>query len=183
MRTAVDHTTFQIMSSLSWQLVIVFPDPYNGVDGLLGVTKFSFGSDSKVMPVGCMTTTYDALDSMVVSTVGPVALSVVVMLCAFLRGGSDDKKTKNIQRHIGHVITIAFLTLPAACTAIFRTFHCRSFDEIDEQYLVVDYSVECGTTRHNAHRGLALFFVFIYVRPGLLFLFVFAHLLARDNAQ
>ena len=117
---------------------------------------------------------------MLASTVGPVALSVVVMLGAFLRGGSGGNKTKIIQQHIGYVITIAFLTLPAACTAIFRTFHCRPFDGINEQYLVVDYSVECGTPRHNAHRGIALFFVFIYVRLDFC---CFPHLSVRDEAQ
>ena len=73
-----------------------------------------------------------------------------------------EQKVRVVRGHLAAVVMLTFFILPTSCTAIFRTFVCKEFDQIGS-FLVSDYAVECFTPRHNAHMFVAAFLIVIYV--------------------
>ncbi len=135
----------------------------------IGFSNLSLGSNSKLIPMGCFTRGYDALDSMLISAIGPIFLAALVMLwaAARLKNKTEETLRKKISRqHFSAVVMISFFMLPTACTAIFRTFFCKQFDGDENSFLIADYSVQCFTTRHNLNVFIAVCFVFVYVRTA-----------------
>ena len=60
------------------------------------------------------------------------------------------------------MILLLFCVLPSTSTCIFRTFHCRSFDDPVEPHLYADLSVQCYTPRHNSFMAYAALMIVVY---------------------
>ena len=74
---------------------------------------------------------------------------------------------------------VSFLSLPTSSTALFRTFHCKTFDN-GENYLIADYSINCDS---SAHKGYMLFsgLMFMVFPVGTPLAYFFLLHAARDR--
>jgi len=92
-----------------------------------------------------------------------------------LKAGTADKASLYLQAGL----MVSFLSLPTSSTALFRTFHCKAFDN-GEDYLIADYSINCASAAHQGfmiYSGL-MFMVFPIGTPLVYFVLLRA---ARDR--
>ena len=69
---------------------------------------------------------------------------------------------KEAQGLLAWTILILFFTMPPVSSVIFYVFKCRYFEDSDEWYLVVDYSIQCEGEERAAWLLFALIMVLIY---------------------
>ena len=69
---------------------------------------------------------------------------------------------KEAQGLLAWTILILFFTMPPVSSVIFSVFKCRYFEDSDEWYLVVDYSIQCEGEERTAWLLFALIMVLIY---------------------
>ena len=145
---------------MQWELEATYPQPFTSFLGFFSFVKLSLGNDSKLLPMGCLTSNYDYLDSLLVSTLGPMVCVAVIGLISFVRSLGAEKKATIWNQGKYAIVVLSFCVLPQYSTTIFRTFLCTKFDG-ESSYLNADYSVEC-TGRYDAFFTLAILMVFVY---------------------
>jgi hypothetical protein len=92
-----------------------------------------------------------------------------------------------IQRYVSMVMFITYLVLPGCTTTILKVFTCTNIDPESllpgaNLYLQADFSIACGSPRHNF--GVVWAAVFIVVYPiGVPSLYMFLLYLAKDQIK
>jgi hypothetical protein len=71
---------------------------------------------------------------------------------------------KALAKHYLAFLAMTFLVYSTVSTAVFQTFACDVVDSAAPtiSYLRADYSIQCGTAKHNAYKVYAAFMVIIY---------------------
>ena len=77
-------------------------------------------------------------------------------------------------------LSLTFLVYPMVSSASLRAFSCEDFEDFDtdRSFLRADYSVECGTSQHEAAKSLATAGILIYP-VGISFVYIMLMLRAR----
>ena len=147
---------YQIVASVSWSLELSFPEPYQSFNNLIAaVTQLSVG---QIFPMGCFGS-YNHHAHLLVITLVPLLLYVLLGSVAFVKkSAKNDTAAKCLQG----AVMVSFLILPTTSTALFRTFHCMDFEEMNppKRYLFADLSIDCDSDQHKSfqvcewYRGL-----------------------------
>ena len=161
--------TLQIVTAVSWQLALTFPDPFASVQAALSFVQMSLGNDSRLLPMGCLTRNYDYYGSILISTLGPMFGGVLIAAFGMLRSSGLDENAKKrvMNQHKYALILLTFCVLPTASAAIFRTYDCREIMENDEtgasrSWLVADLQLECGTAQHSTFMAISGIMILLY---------------------
>eukprot|EP00953_Heterococcus_sp_UTEX-ZZ885_P019923 11128-Heterococcus_DN1.PRE.3 len=73
------------------------------------------------------------------------------------------KLEKALAKHYLVGLAVTFLIYSTVSTAVFQTFACDNVDaKVQKSYLRADYSIECGTTKHNLFKVYAGIMVIVY---------------------
>lgn len=118
-----------------------------------------------MLSAGCLIDT-DLYDSLLVSTIGPLAVAglVLVSRTAALRrctASDQDRHSKCERRHASALFWVSFLAYSTTSATIFQTFAC---DDIDDgtSFLRVDHSAQCYTPKHKGCMGYAAVMIIVY---------------------
>lgn len=158
---------YQIIASVTWSLELTFPEPYNSVQLFLSnIMDFSLAG---ILPIQCLVG-FRYHTHILIVTLCPLAV-ILPLTAAYWRSPNP--------RYLQAALMVSFLTLPTSCTALFRTFHCRSFDD-GSAYLFADYSVDCNSEIHQSFKIYSgvMFAVFPIGTPLVYFILLFS---ARDR--
>jgi hypothetical protein len=143
------------------------------------------------LSVQCYTTSYDYVDRMVDVTMIPVALVLVLVVCFLVHRAYLISKKREweriIQRYVSMFLFITYLVLPGCTTTILKVFECTNADPEsllsgEQYYLEADYSIKCGSSRHNFGKGWAAVCIVVYP-IGIPSLYMFLLYLAKDQIK
>ena len=129
--------------------------------------------------MGCVAR-YGHFTHLLVVTVIPLVLIGVLNLVAIVNKGNVAKGGSDHRAQIFNaVIMITFCVLPSSSCQIFRTFHCKSFDE-NNRFLVADLAVDCDSGAYSGMLSYAVLMLVVYPIGGPLFYLYLLHG-ARDK--
>ena len=132
-------------TAADWALETTFPDPFGSFVSLFStVTELEL---PHVVPLGCVAS-YDFHSHLLLITLGPLALMSMCATSAAML--SRLGRARWSQRCYSAALMISFVTLPSASITLFRTFHCRTLEESDDEFLL---AVSRGVFRASL-RGL-----------------------------
>lgn len=141
---------------------MAYPEIYETFLGYVDVVNLDL---AWMMSAGCLIDT-DFYDSLLVSTIGPLVMTGLVLLSRTVmrrRYPANDqiKRSKSDRRHASAIFWVSFLVYSKTSGTIFQAFAC---DEIDNgtSFLRVDHSVQCFTPRHKWFMGYAGVMSIIY---------------------
>ena len=145
-------TFYQIASPMASNLGVKFPPRLTKA-----LDSFSFLAFDIVpsLNLSCFklwfTSDYDAIHSLFITTLWPIAASFIILVVipltkARFSGGSY---LTVATRFIYPFLLLTFFVYISTCTEIFRFFKCDEFKDIDRSYLEVDYSVSCDDDRYE----------------------------------
>lgn len=128
---------------------VTYPTLYESFLGYVDVVNLDL---VWMLSAGCLIDT-DFYDSLLVSTIGPLAVAGLVLVsraAARRRHPASDqgRRAKSERRHASALFWVSFLVYSTTSATIFQTFAC---DDIDDgtSFLRVDHSVQCYTTKHK----------------------------------
>ena len=112
---------------------------------------------AQLMPIECLARYSHHTHLMTVTLIPLGFIAFVLMVGGMLKSGSSGRQ---VCQHAA--IMVAFIVLPTTSTAIFRTFHCQSFDNGYGNFLVSDLSINCDGAGHGGMIVFAVLMVLIY---------------------
>ena len=139
---------------MSWSLEVTFPEPYQTLQAFASVIMdFSIVG---LLPIECLVgLSYHS--HVLVVTLVPLLLVITCVVAYKITSGTkttpykisaddnisvDGKNGEKIQfmglssgTYLQAALMVSFLTLPTSSTALFRTFHCKTFDD-NSRYLI-----------------------------------------------
>ena len=129
----VVFSSYQIIASVSWSLEIIFPEPYQTLQAYLSsVMDLSL---SGILPIKCLMRFSYHSHLLIVTLVPLVMIALLVGYAMFF---DNQKRSSRSGTCVCTALMVSFLTLPTSSTALFRTFHCRTFED-NSRYLIADY--------------------------------------------
>ncbi|GMI01196.1 hypothetical protein TrST_g6997 [Triparma strigata] len=147
----------QIVTGLGFALDLAFPPLITNLFDFFG---FIFNLDFlSLMPVGCLST-YNYHRRLVVTTAGPLLLSILMMI--WYKALIKARKHKAANALFGWFLFLSFLVLPSVSTMIFYNFACKDFDGDYGSYLKVDLSIDCNSAEHKLFSVYAFFTILVY---------------------
>jgi len=119
----------------------------------------------KFMNVGCMFPT-SFYSKLLVSTVLPIALSILILLVWFISHNlgrkSEVQKNELNDKATTFFLTLTYIVFPSVSTTVFDTFNCIQFGEDENYYLASDKSIVCYTDEHELAQLYATFMIAVY---------------------
>lgn len=86
--------------------------------------------------------------------------------------GNGKKPVLDPGKCLHAALLVLILVVPTTSTALFRTFHCRSYDD-GTRYLVADLSIDCDDSRHRMFEAYCGFMILAFpVGVPLIFLYL-----------
>ena len=167
--------TYQIVASVEWSLNLTLPSPMSDFTRLFSLTLLNITS---ILPLECWMP-YSHFNHLIFSCIAPLLLSAVIALSCIVRRAhmfshatkhsttkEDDEQAaiilrREFDRHLYLFLLLTFVVLPTTSTTILRTFACQSFENGGE-WLVADFSLECGTPVHQGHCLFAGLMTLVY---------------------
>ena len=139
---------------------ITYPKAYQDFLNVLNVLNIG----SWVRSAGCMTYV-DFHVRFLVMTIGPI-LTVPILAGTYLyvvqrHGASGETLDYAWQKHVSSLLFIMFYVYNGSSSVIFEMFECDHVDE-GQNYLRVDYTIECDTIKHRVLEGFAKFMILVY---------------------
>lgn len=169
-RVKIYITLWQIVSLLPFALNLDFPNVYSAIASALNVFNLNV-STSSLVTCGA-DDGYDAIDALIVDTVYPIVVVILLRICeaihVWIKSSDDVRMKSNISaRYFNIFLVFTYLILPFTSVQIFQTFSCRDVDPDDvepgeDQYMTVDYSVSCSSSKYQFGYVWAIVSVFVY---------------------
>ena len=99
-----------------------------------------------LVPIACINPDANYYDSLVFSTLMPIAAAVCLMGANFYRGVKIDEKGNRTgtPAYLNACLLLTYLVISPVSTKIFYFFRCESFSEINTSYLTVDLRLGCS---------------------------------------
>lgn len=160
---------------------VTFPSLYESFLGYIDVVNLDL---AWMLSAGCLIDA-DFYDSLLVSTMGPLAVAGLVLLSreATRRGcpADQDRRSKNERQHASVMFWISFLVYSTSSATIFQTFACDDLDD-GTSFLRADHSVQCYIPKHEAFMWYAGVMIIIYPF-GIPFCYALALYSARNGIK
>ncbi|GMH77019.1 hypothetical protein TL16_g07263 [Triparma laevis f. inornata] len=163
------RTTFKIFSSF-YQVTSQFEDtlnvrfPENFENFMRKMKGFVTLDFIKVAKVGCLVEV-DFYKKLLVMTLGPIALSVALLLATAIL--SRLVKTKEIRANVienasAIFLSITYIVFAGVSTTILDTYNCKTYGDELTEYMVSDQSLACDTPAHETYLTYASAMIFVY---------------------
>jgi hypothetical protein len=153
-------STFQIVMSVSWNLNITFPEPYNKFTQLMSFLQLDFFN------LECLQSSYYA--GVYVASVFPMFLSVIIWAVFALRYSfqvamhhEKDIKQVIFTEHMHMFLLVVYLFLPPVAAIQFRALNCMKLAD-GQSYLRADTSVNCNSDGYYDFTIVNGFLITIY---------------------
>eukprot|EP00953_Heterococcus_sp_UTEX-ZZ885_P008097 4861-Heterococcus_DN1.PRE.2 len=169
---------FQIVTQFIGITGLPIPEFYQRFLGWTDVFNFNIGW---LLSLSCMTK-LNFYERLLLTTLSPIA---AVLILGFIYMCIDCKPVEQVsasrQRVGGHTrrlivlkeklylvfLAMTFLIYSTVSTAVFQTFACDRTDDdvhtnVTTSYLRADYSIQCGTVKHNLYRYYAYIMIAVY---------------------
>jgi hypothetical protein len=144
----VIYSTLQIITSVTANLDIAFPEPFASFLGNLSFIQFQFISFE------CMSgSTYHQQVYGVVAS--PVLVAIAIWAVYFVRLGyllvDDAKQSRDVlwAQHFKWTLTLSYISLPVVVKAQFMGLNCFNFPYNGQSYLKADTSINCASPVSN----------------------------------
>ena len=146
----VIYSTVQIVTSISVNLDMTFPEPFASIAGKAAFVQLDF------LSIDCMKgSSYHS--NVYATSAFPLVLFVVVFLSyvfsncvAYVTGAlNKTKKAQLYSFHFSAFLTITYLVLPAVASSQFKGLNCIQYANSDEAYLKADTSIDCNGPVHQ----------------------------------
>jgi len=159
---------FQITTNLAFALDIPWPTAYQQFITQFTMLNFDFIQWSSV---GCVVSTHFYTKFLAI-TMAPLAILVLVFLFYWvpryirsvqteqdyeLRRGAEQRSRRQFWKLF---LFTLFLIYPGVSSTVLRLFVCRDINGVN--YLLADFTVECGTSEWRTYALIDIFFIALY---------------------
>jgi hypothetical protein len=156
------YVTIQIIVSVSTNLDMSFPEPFNTLSSMLGILQLDF------LSADCMEGSTFHTNVYFISSF-PAFLIFLVILLYYIRKYWNMKypdASFNLQEvyddHFKTFLLITFMFLPPVAMTQFRGLNCIYYKHNNDAYLKADSSIDCNSKAHQQFVIINAFLILIY---------------------
>ena len=155
---------FQVLSKYSELQEIDWPEPFDTFMGWLSIIAFDLSAWFPSLE--CAPGNFNSYQSLLLWTVGPIALYTLACFAAVVRSGGH-RPWKAMKKVTEVALQLLSLVHTLICVRIFQIFDCDKFDNGDDGdgklfFLHADYSINCEAPRHRAFQTFSYGMIVFY---------------------
>ena len=153
---------YQISSQFESVLNIRFPKAFEEFGRM--VSSIANLDALHVAKVGCIVHT-DFYTKLLVSTLGPIAVSLVIFLFSllfYLSTRSKDSRDAIVDAAMSLFLSLTYMVFASVSTTVFDTFNCERYGDDETFYMASDQSISCDDPTHKKYQGFAYVMIAVY---------------------
>jgi hypothetical protein len=174
--------TSQIIGTISWNLSIRYPEPFDSLLKVLAYLQLNF------FALDCQDSSANFTSRVLFNSFGPLVLSAAIVIGYFIRvallnnsakkalDGKDEEKDKEVmesekqrlmEQHLYFFLLLGFIVLPTVSMLQFTALECTDLAD-GSSYLRVDTSISCHSSSYKSFLIMDGFLIVIYQSVPLL---------------
>lgn len=162
-------TTAQITGPVGSNLGVMFPPKFTSALGSLAIVNLD------ILPslnLACMYE-FNYINKVYVTTLAPIAMSVVLFLGMLIMKGGNVKKAGSAAAT--PFLAFTFIIFISTSSAVFGYFKCDEFIDIGDSFIEGDYSISCKGDEYKRNQVFAAIMTILYPIgiPAMYFILLF----------
>jgi len=161
-------STYTIVESISWNINIVLPHPFDSMVKLFSVLSLDFLSPE------CLASSSNAYSSVYVWSLVPIALATANAFAFWGRrwfSKSEAEAANLAQQHVYAFLLGSFLVIPASTRRQFAALNCQEL-RADAVYLREDTSIDCLSASHEIFSRVDAVFIALFMSVPLVWVWL-----------
>jgi hypothetical protein len=162
--------TFQVVASTAVVISVAMPDKFSRFANVVNLLNLNFSS---LFQFGCAGR-YTYFDTVLFTTLSPVAVAVVFVLLLFSEFGYRTlmKSRKPLEtlaeKYLVALFYLSYFILPSVTTTVFKLFLCTNIDPNqedpgnDDYFLTADMSISCQSDLYSKYITFAVAMIVLY---------------------
>jgi len=128
------------------------------------VSKFANLDALNLTKLGCLMQT-NFYHKLLLSTIAPIGVSMIIFVFTrlmMINAKDHEHKMHVIDGSVAIFLSLTYMVFASVSTTIFDTFNCKTFGDDENEYMMSDQSVDCGTSEHMLYQTYAGVMMFVY---------------------
>jgi serine/threonine protein kinase/membrane protein implicated in regulation of membrane protease activity len=173
--------TSQIVGTISWNLSIRYPEPFDSLLKVLAYLQLDF------FALDCQFQSANFMSRVLFNSIGPIVIAIIIFL-AFLarrfnaRNFSARDKLRIMEQHLYLFLLLGFIVLPTVAMLQFTALECIDLAD-GSSYLRVDTSVSCNSNSYKSFLYIDGVLIFLYQSVPLLWFVLLWRIRDKVNPQ
>ena len=150
-------STYQIVSTVSWNLSVTFPAPFDRLLFVLSYLQLDF------LSLDCVQGKVSFMSRVYVMSLVPILLSLVIFIVYVARIllGATNRSRIHAQ-HFFAFLLLSYMVLPQVAMIQFQALDCDELAHNGESFLRTDSSINCNSAAYSYFKVADCLFIVVY---------------------
>jgi hypothetical protein len=173
----------QIVSTISWNLSVPFPEPSTALLFALSFLQLDF------LSLDCVSGQSNYFNRVLVVALTPIFLSLVLgVLFVVRRFGAllsteTQRSTRIANQHAWAFLLLTYCVLPPVSMVLFQALDCETLQPSGTTFLRSDSSIDCRSSAYLEFKAVVSFFIAVYQGLPLMWLALMWRVSSRLNPR